>query len=196
MYDVQIEEGHNQLHVLFDVIAVADYIKIPGKSLQEPLKKAAIRYARKNLIDIDYVARLYDTSDPDYEDADRLLQEAAAASIFEAWWTRQLDEPKFDEYSSHVEQLRVEFEQLDKDLNARFHEKQDFIEKKREERRAKVSAVPVVPDVGAVSDGADGGWGTAATEAAAGQDEWAADGANGGEDQTSSTWATGNNGGW
>lgn len=197
MYDVQIEGGHNQLHVLFDVIAVADYIKIPGKSLQEPLKKAAIRYARKNLIDIDYVERLYDTSDPDYEDADRLLQEAAAASIFEAWWTRQLDEPEFDEYCSHIEQLRVDFEQLDKDLNARFHEKQDFIEKKREERRAKVAAVPVVPDVSAVTDGVDGGWGTAAaTETAGGQDEWAADGVNGGEDQISGGWATGDNGGW
>lgn len=175
--------------MLLNVIAVADFLKIPGKSLQEPLKKAAIRYARKNLIDIDYVGRLYDTSEP-YCDGDiRPLQEAAAASIFEAWWTRQLDEPEFDEYASYVEQLRAEFDQLDQDLNARFDEKKGFIEKKREERRTKGSVVPAVSDFGAVvGDGADGGWGTAATEAAAGQDEWAADGANGangGEDLTS-----------
>lgn len=175
--------------MLLNVIAVADFLKIPGKSLQEPLKKAAIRYARKNLIDIDYVGRLYDTSEP-YCDGDiRPLQEAAAASIFEAWWTRQLDEPEFDEYASYVEQLRAEFDQLDQDLNARFDEKKGFIEKKREERRTKGSVVPAVSDFGAVvGDGADGGWGTAATVAAAGQDEWAAggaNGANGGEDLTS-----------
>lgn len=188
----QIEEGSNQLHVLLEVIAVADYIKIPGKSLQEPLKKAAIRYARKNLIDIDYVARLYDTSDPEYDGGDRLLQEAVAASIFEAWWTRKLDEPEFDEYCSHVEQLRVEFDQLDKDLNARFDEKKDFLDKKREERRTKFTANPVVSDFIAVNDGADGGWGTAATEAAATDNEWAAaDVTNGADKQPSGGWISG-----
>lgn len=202
MNDIQIDEGHNQLHVLLDVIAVADYIKIPGKSLQEPLKKSAIKYARKNLIDIDYVARLYDTADDDDDGADRPLQEAAAASIFEAWWTRQLDDPEFDEYCSHVEQLRVEFEQLDHDLNARFEEKKDFMGKKREERRnaAKAGYNPIITDVGR-NGGADGGWGTAATEASVAEGEWAAGGgddydANGGDAQTSSGWGTGGGGGW
>lgn len=200
--NVQIEEGANQLHILFDVIAVADYIKIPGKSLQEPLKKSAIKYARKNLIDIEYVIRLYDTADPDYDGSERLLQEAAAASIFEAWWTRRLDGPEFDEYCSHVEQLRVDFEQFDKDLNARFDEKKDFLDKKREERRANAKAATVadVPDVTAAGNGADsadGGWGTAATKAVATEDEWGAAGTNTGEDTTSSAWgAGGDNGGW
>lgn len=182
------------------MIAVADYIKIPGKSLQEPLKKSAIKYARKNLIDIDYVARLYDTSDPDYDGAERPLQEAAAASIFEAWWTRQLDEPEFDDYCSQIEQLRIEFEQLDKDLNTRFDEKKDFLDKKREERRVKFMNAPVVPDASDLSaavDGDDGGWGTAVTETAAVEQDWAAPDNNAGEDHVSGTWATGGDtGGW
>lgn len=194
MDHVQIEEGLNQLHVLLDVITVANYIQIPGKSLQEPLKKVAIRYARKNLIDIDYVARLYDTADPDYDGGDRLLQEAAAASIFEAWWKCKLDQPEFDEYCSHVADLRAEFGQLDADINACVNEKKDFLEKKRDERRAKFTANPtvsVVPDVVAASDGADGGWGNAATEAAATDNEWAAADVTDAAKQPTDSWTTG-----
>lgn len=47
---------HNQPHILFYMIAVADYIKIQGKSPQKLLKKVAIRYTRKGLIDIDRIA--------------------------------------------------------------------------------------------------------------------------------------------
>lgn len=159
----------NDLHLLLDVIAVADYIKIPGMSLQEGLKRSAMRYARKNLIGNDYVARLYDENHPDYTGADRHLQEAAAASIFEAWWTRQLDGPDYAEYCSHLEQMRVEFQQLDADLNTRFDEKKAFINKKREERRAKDATVP---STAATTNTTDGGWGSAAAGVAGNYDEW------------------------
>lgn len=125
-----------------------------------------------------------------------MLQEAAAASIFEGWWSRQLDEPKYDEYCSYVEQLRAEFEQLDKDLNACFDEKKSFIQAKREERRNKTPAAPVATVVH-TSDAADDGWGAAANGAAVAQDEWAATVAPDGDNQSPGNRITdGDTGGW
>lgn len=179
-------------------------------SLQEQLKKSAIKYARKALISWEYIERLYD-EDNDLYIGDPALQEAAAASIFEAWWTHQLDEPELDEYCSFLEQMRAEFPKLDEDLNGRFDEKKAFIEKKREERKnAQRGSGGKGNSHGSGNhgndysnnNGVDGGWGDAAATAGDATGEWGTSGKPGlghadrgssGEDQTNE-WATA--GGW
>lgn len=151
-----------------DVIAAANYIQVPGMSLQEHLKKdAARKYARKALIELDYVARIYDVDNADsFGENEAILQEAAATSIFEAWWSGVLDDEKYDEYCMYVEQMRVKFPKLDEDINARLKDKVEFIEKKREERRAGKTnngGVDGAADGGyGPTNGPDGGWGNAA----------------------------------
>lgn len=173
---------------MLDVISVANYIKVPPMSLQEQLKKGAIKYARKALIESDYVDRLYNDAHPQYLGDEPALQEAAAASIFEAWWTRQLDEPKHDDFCSFIEQMRGYFPKLDEDLNGRFEEKKAFIEKKREERKNGQRGGGAGQGYGdsygnggngsgngndyGNKDGPDGGWGNAAAVGGDDLDEW------------------------
>lgn len=181
----QIEDA-NPLEVLIEIVDTANKLKVPELSLQEPLRKMAVRYARKSLIGFEYVERLYDEDNRLYL-GDAMLQEAVAASIFEAWWSRELDEPEFDDYCSFLEQMRAEFPKLDEDLNGRFEEKKAFIEKKREERKSAQR------DGGARqsnkshnngqhgkssgdADSADGGWGDAAATTVDADDEWGAGG--------------------
>lgn len=176
---------------------VAYQIKVPEMSLQEQLKKQAIKYARKSLIDYEYIEMLYDENHPNYI-GDSTLQEAGAASIFEAWWTRVLDKPEYDDYCSFLEQMRVKFPKLDEDLNGRFEEKKSFIEQKRAERKAERAAGAQNGGGGGgggssdgnvdsgngsgypSNDGADGGWGNAAAADAHSNGEWGADSATGG----------------
>lgn len=111
-------------------------------------------YARKHIIDLDLVERIYDKDDKEYSDD---LQEIAAISIFEAWWTKKLDEPEYDEYMDILERLRAEYHQLDEDLHDQFQKKKDFIEGKREEKKRLRDADASVARAGG-SMGADEGW--------------------------------------
>lgn len=111
-------------------------------------------YARKHLIDLDIVERIYDENDKGYTDD---LQEIAAISIFEAWWTKKLDEPEHDEYMGFLEQMRAEYPKLDEDLRTQFQKKKDFIEGKREEKKRLRDSEASAP----LTDGAMGvgkGW--------------------------------------
>lgn len=132
---LQIINTDNALHLLLDIIFVADRLKIPEMSLQAQLKKAAIKYARHNLIDIEYIERIYDDHSAQYLGDSEPLREAAAASIFECWWNAQLDGVEYDDYCSFLEQMRAKFPKLDEDLNKRFDDKKEYILKKREEKR-------------------------------------------------------------
>lgn len=156
---------------------------VPEMSLQEHLKKSVIKYARKDLIEIENVERIYDVDHFEYLGPSEALREAAAASIFEAWWSRKLDEPKYDDYCLWMEQMRIQFPQLDDDINKRFDDKKQFIEKKEEERKAqKVAAAATNDGPGdggsghntsySNTNGADGGWGTAAAAVGDGTGEW------------------------
>lgn len=194
---------------MLDIIATANQLKIPEMSLQEQLKKSAMKYARKALIGWEYVERLYDQDNDLYID-DPTLQEAAAASIFEAWWTHQLDDPELDEYCSFLEQMRVEFPKLDEDLNGRFAEKKAFIEKKREERKNPQLRGDGAGDRYGSGDkhgngndqgstnGADGGWGNAAAATAGdAADEWGTSGEQHKLDTGDSGWGgNGDTNGW
>ncbi|CAN8105171.1 unnamed protein product [Discula destructiva] len=135
---VETSEDSDALNLLIEIIKVADKLKIPEMSLQAHLKKAAIRYARQHLITIENVEIIYDENDKEYIEDSESLREAAAASIFEAWWLRILDQPEYDDYCSYIEQLRVEFPKLDEDLNKRFDAKKEYIEKKRDEKREEL----------------------------------------------------------
>ncbi|ROW15610.1 hypothetical protein VPNG_02204 [Cytospora leucostoma] len=152
-----INEDEHQLHILLEVIATANFLKIPEGSLQVGLKKRAPVYARKHLIDLDTAERIYDENDKEYTND---LQEIAAISIFEAWWTKKLDEPEYDEYMGFLEQMRAEYPKLDEDLRTQFQKKKDFIEGKREEKKRLRAAEASAP----LTDGAMGvgeGWDTA-----------------------------------
>lgn len=179
----QIEDD-NPLEVLLDIVTTADRIKVPEMSLQNQLKKSAIKYARKSLIGIKYVERLYDATHALYT-GDPILQEAGAASIFEAFWTRQLEEAEYDDYCSFLEQMRAEFPKLDDDLNACFDEKKAFLQSKSEGRNSSVrggggNKYAYGDGSGASKHGkkndADGGWGDAAANAG-GNGEWGNPGA-------------------
>lgn len=139
-------------------------------------------YARKHIIDLDLVERIYDQNDKEYQDD---LQEIAAISIFEAWWTKKLDEPAYEEYMSFLEQMRIEYPKLDEDLHDQFQKKKDFIEGKREEKKrfrdAEASVGRAAADEGwdsvdvkptAVTAG--GEWGSEQVDGAAeaGGDDW------------------------
>ncbi|ROW07243.1 hypothetical protein VMCG_03820 [Cytospora schulzeri] len=154
-----IDENEHQLHVLLEVIATANFLKIPEMSLQAGLKKRAPTYARKHIIDLDLVERIYDKNDKEYPDD---LQEIAAMSIFEAWWTKKLDEPEFDEYMSFLEQMRAEYPKLDEDLRDQFQKKKEFIEGKRDEKKRLRDA-----EASTALAGADEGWASASVEPAA-----------------------------
>ncbi|KUI72282.1 hypothetical protein VM1G_07742 [Cytospora mali] len=146
----EIDENEHQLHVLLEVIATANALKIPEMSLQSGLKKRGPSYARKHLIDLDIVERIYDENDKEYTDD---LREIAAISIFEAWWTKKLDESEYDEYMSFLEQMRVEFPKLDEDLRVQFQKKKDFIEGKRDEKKRLRDT-----EASAALAGVDEGW--------------------------------------
>lgn len=193
--EAQIDENSHQLHVLLEVIATANFLKIPEGSLQAGLKKVcavpcghrlqvtdefqrAPGYARKHIIDLDLVERIYDQTDLEYPDD---LQEIAAISIFEAWWTKKLDEPEYDEYVSFLEQMRIDYPKLDEDLRNQFQKKKEFIEGKREEKKrlrdAEASAALTSGGMGA-----DEGWDSvdvqpAAVTAGGGWDSQQMDGA-------------------
>lgn len=113
-------------------------------------------YARKHIIDLDLVERIHDKNDKEYTDD---LQEIAAISIFEAWWTKKLDEPEYDEYMDFLEQMRAEFPKLDEDLHSQFQKKKDFIEGKRDEKKRLRDAEANAALAGGGLD-ADNGWGT------------------------------------
>lgn len=177
-------EDENPLEVLINIVTTADHIKVPEMSLQDHLKKSAIRYARKALIGIDYVERLYDETHELYI-GDPTLQEAGAASIFEAWWTRQLDGPEYDDYCSFLEQMRAEFPKLDDDLNGRFDEKKAFLQTKREERKSGLrggggnnytNGITTGASEYGKKDDADGGWGDAAASTGDATGEWGVSG--------------------
>lgn len=106
------------------------------------------------------VKRIYSSETNDLLTSD--LREAAAISIFEAWWTRKLDEPEFDEYVSELEKMRVDYPELDEDLHEQFKKKKEFIEGKREERKraqdGQFSAGPVDNGFDSPDGPADGGW--------------------------------------
>ncbi|KAK7698008.1 hypothetical protein SLS64_012997 [Diaporthe eres] len=153
-------ERPHQLHVLLQVIAAANYLQIPEGSLQNGLKKRAPGTARKHIINLGFVERMYNNENDDDLTSD--LREAAAISIFEAWWTHKLDAPEYDQYASWLEQMRIDYPQLDEDLHEQFNKKKEFIEGKREERKrardTEFSAPPV--DTGFDNPDApiDGGW--------------------------------------
>lgn len=104
-------------------------------SLQAHLKKAAIKYARHSLINIEYLERIYDEESNLYLGSSEPLREAAAASVFEKWWNGVLEDSEYDDYCSYLEQMRAKFPKLDKDLNERFDDKKEYVLKKREEKR-------------------------------------------------------------
>ena len=118
-------------------------------------------YARKHLIGLGYVERIYNSEGNDDLTSD--LREAAAISIFEGWWTFNLDLPEYDEYVTRLEQIRVDYPQLDEDLHEQFNKKKEYIEGKRQEKiraRAEASALPVDTGFNTVNGSAEGGWGT------------------------------------
>lgn len=164
---MQIINTDNALHLLLDIISIADRLKIPEMSLQAQLKKAAIKYARHNLIDIEYIERIYDDHSAEYLGVSEPLREAAAASIFESWWNGQLDDVEYDDYCSYLEQMRAEFPKLDEDLNKRFDDKKEYILKKREEKREERCQGRAGGNIGyrgsstadyPEANGPDGGW--------------------------------------
>lgn len=116
--------------------------------------------ARKHLIDLGFVERIYNSETGDDLTSD--LREAAAMSIFEAWWTYKLDASEYDQYVSWLEQMRIDYPQLDEDLHEQFNKKKEFIEGKREERkraRAAESSAPAADNGFDNPDApADGGW--------------------------------------
>lgn len=158
-----IDENEHQLHVLIEVIATANALKIPEMSLQAGLKKRGPSYARKHIIDLDLVERIYDQNDKEYPDD---LQEIAAISIFEAWWTKKLDEPEYDEYMSFLEQMRAEYPKLDENLHDQFQKKKDFIEGKRDEKKHLRDAEASAALAGG-GMGANEGWATVDVQPAA-----------------------------
>lgn len=115
------------------------------------------------------------------------LEEAVCASIFEAWWSRTLDEPDYDEYAACIEELRELYPKLHKGLNESFDSKKAFIEQKKAERKGQKGQRTSANDNGHNTygnegvydggfnnandfgtynnDGADGGWGSAAGDA-------------------------------
>lgn len=186
------DERSHPLHVLLEVIAMANTLKIPEGSLQNGLKKVttphpptllpfqsayhaltqrAPGYARKHLISLGVVERLYTSETNDELAAD--LREAAAISIFEAWWTRKLDEPEFDQYMSFLEQMRVEYPQLDEDLHEQFNKKKEYIEGKREEKKRARAAEGNGSAGGfdAANGAADGGWDSATVDVTDGAED-------------------------
>ncbi|KKY36242.1 hypothetical protein UCDDA912_g03786 [Diaporthe ampelina] len=158
--DAKEYKRQHQLHILLDVIAAANYLQIPEASLQTGLKKRAAGYARKHIIDLRLVKRIYSSEVGDHLTSD--LREVAAISIFEAWWTHKLDDPEFDEYVSELEQMRVDVPKLDEDLHEQFIKKKEFIAGKREERKrardAEFSAAPVDNGFDNPHGPTDGGW--------------------------------------
>ncbi|POS73242.1 hypothetical protein DHEL01_v208368 [Diaporthe helianthi] len=188
------DERPHPLHVLLEVIAVANILKIPEGSLQNGLKKVnniplpcclfqsayhintqrAPGYARKHLIDLGFVERIYGSDNKEELTSD--LREAAAISIFEAWWTRKLDEPEYDQYMSFLEQMRVDYPKLDEDLHEQFDKKKEYIEGKREEKKRARAEGAGQTGLDAASGRADGGWDTAAVDVKEGAgdagDEW------------------------
>lgn len=131
----QITDTDNALALLVNVIVLAKKLKIPEMSLQSQLSKAAIKYARHSLIDLEHVLVIYNENHQNYVGDDEQLRDAAAASIFEAWWNKTLDDPAFDDYCDFIEKYRVEFPKLDEDINKRYEDKKEYITKKREEKR-------------------------------------------------------------
>lgn len=181
------------LYLVIEIIVLANKLKIPEMSLQSQLKKAAIRYARQSVIGEDHISMIYDESMVDYLGESEHLREAAGISILEKWWSRVLDEPKYDEYCSFVEQMRAKFPKFDEDINKRFDDKVEYREQKRQEKRQdrlngdgggngsggnnqhdgiKASSVADYPE----TTGPDGGWGDATAAVAdvvdAHIDEW------------------------
>lgn len=62
---------------------------------------------------------------------------------------------------SYLEQMRIDYPQLDEDLNEQFNKKKEYIEAKREEKKrshAEASAVPFDDGFDAPKGSADGGW--------------------------------------
>lgn len=130
--------------------------------------------ARKHIIDLDTVARIYSKEDSDYDDG---LQETAAISIFEAWWTYKLEDAEFDEYMSRLEDMRVEYPQLDADLHQQFDRKKEFIEGKREERKRNRDGEGSAPYANTGFDNpggatASGGWDSVDGAGDTGGDGW------------------------
>lgn len=62
---------------------------------------------------------------------------------------------------SYLEQMRIDYPQLDEDLNEQFNKKKEYIEAKREEKKrshAEASALPVDDGFDVPKGSADGGW--------------------------------------
>ncbi|KAL1859052.1 hypothetical protein Daus18300_009690 [Diaporthe australafricana] len=166
-------ESQHQLRTLLDVIAAANHVKIPEGSLQTGLKKRLPGCARKHILDLDTVERIYSNEDPDYDDD---LQEAAAISIFEAWWTYKLDDAEFDDYMSRLEDMRVEYPQLDADLHQQFDRKKEFIEGKREERKRNRDGEGSAPYANTGFDNPGGGTTSAGFDSVGGAGDTGGDG--------------------
>lgn len=130
----QILDSPDALALLFDILRTANKLKIPEMSLQAQLKKSAMKYARRSLISTDNLDLVYGEHLMDFLGPSEHLRDAAAASVFECWWNKVLDEPQYNTYCSFLEQMRVKYPQLDEDLNKRFDDKKAYVEQKREEK--------------------------------------------------------------
>ncbi|PSR92309.1 hypothetical protein BD289DRAFT_481063 [Coniella lustricola] len=185
-------EDENAINTLFDVLVAANQVQIPEMSLQEHLKKRAIKHARKSLIGLDYVDAVFDENHSMYLGPSPALEEAVCASIFEAWWSRTLDAPDYQSYSVGVEELREMYPKLNDGLNECFESKKTYIEQKKTERKGQKGQRTAassranddygnegshenINDYGGYSnDGADGGWGSAADATIDTVGEWGA----------------------
>lgn len=119
-------------------MVTAKRLGIPEGSLNMHLKKRAVGYARKNLLDLDLVAKIYDEEDEDYGGLG--LEEAASTSIFEAWWNKTLDADEYTEYCNRLADMRIENPILDGDLHTAVKKKEAFIEQRKAEKKAEREA--------------------------------------------------------
>lgn len=69
---------------------------------------------------------------------------------------------------SFLEQMRVDYSQLDEDLHEQFNKKKEYIEGKREEKKRARAEASGAPGFDAANGSADGGWDNASVGVADG----------------------------
>lgn len=100
--------------------------------MQIPLLKKLLPLSRKAIIPLDLVRQIFDSFSP----LNALgLQEVAATSIFEAWYTWKLEEDCYDEYMYELTDLRDGIPELDQCLHEAVEKKDAWIKERREKKR-------------------------------------------------------------
>lgn len=168
-------------------MVVAHKLKIPKASFNKFFIRKLQPLARQYLVDLDTVARIYDTLDEEYNDLD--LREIAVTSIFDHWYNYKLDDEAHLDYMCKLEEMREGIKDLEDDLHKAVEDKNVWLKEMREKKKA----TRATEGAGAAGDdgfgatgtgiGVGSDWDTAGAGAATtGVDEnWANAGGDGGK---------------